>query len=563
MVVVIAVVISTFSALTLVPLLTSRFSKLEINDKKGVWNRMVKRFEGLIERFSAFMQNILIWSLRRPFWTLLIATVLLISSVGLIGAGFIGSEFVSMGDVGEGIITIEYPKNYTLKQNNLATRKIEEYISTKPEVEGIYSAVGKASGILTVQSGYDKTEISVKLVDKTQRNISSAMFFKQLENELNATFPDVKIRTGIITLMGGADEAPIQIVFQGADKDTVMAFARKMMKEIRNIPGTNNVKLTVESGLPELLIRFDKEKMAQLGVSPEIAGATIQTSFSGNNENKLQQGNFEYNINIRLDAFNRRSVEDVRNLTVINNIGQSVKLEQFAGITETTSSSRLERYNRISSVMLESQAIGRPVGDVGNDILHLLDDTEFPDGMEYLPESDLKFQEDAFGTLGIAILIAIVLVYLIMVALYESYLHPLVVLFSIPLSVIGALLALAMTQEAISIFSMLGMIMLIGLVTKNAILVVDFINSLRKEGMIMTRAIITGVKLRIRPILMTAISTVIGMLPIALSQAAGSEWKNGLGWVLIGGMTSSMLLSLVVVPLVYLVFEKFKQRLMN
>lgn len=563
MVVVIAVIISTFSALTLVPLLTSRFSKLEFNGKTGLWNRIIKVFENWIEHFSGFMQKTLIWSLRRPFWTLFIATVLLISSVGLIGAGFIGGEFVSMGDVGEGIITIEYPKNYTLKQNNLATREIEQYISTKPEVEGIYSAVGKASGILTVQSGYDKTEISVKLVNKTRRNISSAMFFKQLENELNATFTDVKIRTGIVTLMGGADEAPIQIVFQGTDKDTVMAFANKMLKKIRNIPGTNNVKLTAEEGHAELLIRFDKEKMARLGVSPEIAGATIQTSFSGNTDNKLQQGNFEYDINIRLDAFNRRSMEDVRNLTVINLMGQTVKLEQFADITETTGSSRLERYNRISSVMLESQAIGRPVGDVGNDILQLLDNTVFPKGVEYLPESDLKFQEDAFGTLGIAILIAIVLVYLVMVALYESYLHPFVVLFSIPLSIIGALLALALTQEAISIFSMLGMIMLIGLVTKNAILVVDFINWLRKDGMRMTRAIVSGVKLRIRPILMTAISTVVGMLPIALSNAAGSEWKNGLGWVLIGGMTSSMLLSLVVVPVVYLVFENLKQRMLH
>lgn len=214
-------------------------------------------------------------------------------------------------------------------------------------------------------------------------------------------------------------------------------------------------------------------------------------------------------------------------------------------------------------VILESQAIGRPVGDVGKDILRLLDKTELPEGIEFLPEADLKFQEDAFGTLGIAILIAIALVYLVLVALYESYLHPFVVLFSIPLSIIGALLALALTQEAISIFSILGMIILIGLVTKNAILVVDFINTLRKGGMRMTRAIVTGVKLRIRPIMMTAISTVIGMLPIALSNAAGSEWKNGLGWVLIGGMTSSMLFSLVVVPVAYLVFENFKHRLIN
>lgn len=563
MVIVFAVIISTFSALTLIPLLTSRFSKLEINGKKGLWNRIIAIFENWIEQFSTFVNGVLRWSLRHQFWTLFIATLLFLSSFLLIDGGFIGSEFVSMGDVGEGIITLEYPNRYTLKQNNLATKEIERYISNKPQVEGIYSAVGKASGILAVQSGNNKTEISVKLVDKTERNISSAMFFKQLENELNARFTDVKVRSGIMTLMGSADENPIQIVFQGTDIDTVMAFAEKMLGEIRKIPGASNTKLTIEGGSPELLIRFDKEKMARLGIMPEVAGATIQTAFSGNTDNKLQLEKHEYDINIRLDAFDRRSVEDVSNLTVINTAGQPVKLEQFAGIREVSGSDRLERYGRISSVMLESQAIGRPVGDVGADILDLLEDTEIPEGITYLPEGDLKFQRDAFGTLGIAILIAIVLVYLVMVALYENYLHPFVVLFSIPLSVIGALLALALARETISIFSILGIIMLIGIVTKNAILVVDFTNNLRKNGTGKLRALLTAVQLRIRPILMTALSTAIGMLPIALSQTAGSEWKNGLGWALIGGIISSMLLSLVVVPVVYLLAENIKLRLQN
>jgi len=560
MVVVIAVGISTFSALTLIPLLTSRFSKLEKIGKDGIWKKIISLIEKWIGKFSAFIQHVLIWSLRHQFLTLLFATVLFISSLALVGAGFIGSEFVSMGDVGEGIITIEYPDNYTLKQNNLATRRIEEFISQKPEVTGIYSSVGKASGILTVQSGSENTEIRVKLVDKRERELSSALFFKQLENELNENFTNVKVRTGVVTLMGGADESPIQIVFRGTNKDSLMVFAQKMLEEISQIPGTNNTKLTIESGSPEVLIRFNKEKMAHLGVAPEIAGATIQASFIGNSDSKLQFEDYEYDINIQLDEFNRKSVDDVRNLTVINNIGLPIKLEQFATITEVKGSSRLERYGRISAVMLESQAIGRPVGDVGNDIISLLNNTDFPAEIEYLPESDLKFQEDAFGTLGLAIIIAIVLVYLVMVALYESYLHPFVVLFSIPLSVIGALLALALAQEAISIFSILGMIMLIGLVTKNAILVVDFINTIRKNGATMLWAITKAVKLRIRPILMTAISTVVGMLPIALSQTAGSEWKNGLGWAIIGGITSSMLLSLVIVPVVYLMAENAKSK---
>lgn len=561
MVVVIAVLISTFSALSLIPLLTSRFSKLETLSKKSLWNKFILWFEKLIELFVDFIQRLLFWSLRHVFWTLIIIITLFASTFYMISGGFIGSEFISMGDVGEGIITVEYPKNYTIRQNNLATSKIEEYIASKPEVIGVYSAVGKASGIITIQSGNEKSEISVKLIDKTKRSISSTKFFKQLENELNSIFPDVEVRSGIISLLGSADDNPIQIVFRSTNTDTLMTFAEQMLDNIKKIPGTNNVKLTIEGGSPELVIRFDKAKMASLLISPDVAGATIQSSFSGNTDNKLQSGDLEYDINIRLDEFNRKSIDDVRNLSVINKLGQTVKLEQFADIKEQYGMSRLERYGRVSSVMLESQAIGRPVGDIGKDIQNLFDNTAFPDGIDYVMEGDLKFQGDAFGTLGIAIIIAIVLVYLVMVALYESYLHPFVVLFSIPLSIIGAILALALAQETISIFTILGVIMLIGLVTKNAILVVDFANTLRKDGMRMMRAIVTAVRLRIRPILMTAISTVAGMLPIALSTAAGSEWKNGLGWALIGGMTSSMLLSLIVVPLVYVSFEKLKNKI--
>lgn len=189
-----------------------------------------------------------------------------------------------------------------------------------------------------------------------------------------------------------------------------------------------------------------------------------------------------------------------------------------------------------------------------------------PEGIEYLPESDLKYQSDAFGSLGIALIMAIVLVYLIMVALYQSYSDPLVVMFSIPLSIVGALYALALANQTLSIFSILGIIMLIGLVTKNAILVIDFANSLyrpaqRVNNILLIRALFKAVKLRIRPILMTAASTVIGMLPIALSTAPGSEWKNGMGWALIGGITCSMLLSLVIVPLVKFIFEQIKSRI--
>jgi len=557
-VIVIAVILSLFVAFTVVPLMTSRFSKLEKLNPKSLWGGFILGFEREIDRFSRFIQGILVWALRHKFVTLLIATILFIGSIGLLGGGFIGSEFLNNGDMGECILDVEYPKDYTVRQNNLATRKIEEIISKKPEVVNIYTSVGTSSGMLSIQGGNYKSEINIKLVDKSERDISADQFIKNLERELNAKFPGVKVRSAIVSMIGGEDEAPVQVVFRGTDTDTLYAFAEKMKREIARIPGTNNVKLSIEGGNPEVVIRIDKDRMARLGLSLETVGATIQTAFSGNTDSKFRSGDYEYDINVRLDDFDRRSIADVENLTCLNDLGRPVKLKQFAGITADTGPSKLERYGRISSITLESQALGRAAGDIGADLKKLLDQTRIPSGVNYVFESDLKYQGDAFGSLGTALIISIFLVYLIMVALYESYLHPFVILFSIPLSIIGALVALALSGQSLSIFSLLGIIMLVGLVAKNAILVVDFTNTLRKEGNSMLKSLITAVRLRLRPILMTAVSTIVGMLPIALSHGSGSEWKSGLGWVLIGGMTSSMLLTLIVVPVVYLLAEQGK-----
>jgi multidrug efflux pump subunit AcrB len=298
--------------------------------------------------------------------------------------------------------------------------------------------------------------------------------------------------------------------------------------------------------------------MSDFGLTLSEVGVVMSTAFSGNTSSKFRDGSYEYDINVIYDDFNRRNISDVSNLMFMNSIGRQIKLSQFANITYGNGSSRLERYDRISSITVESQVLGRASGDVGDDIKKQISAISFPSDVSISYDSDMKFQDDAFGSLGFALLTAIFLVYLIMVALYESYLYPFVVLFSIPLAIIGAILALALTRDNLSIFSIMGMIMLVGLVAKNAILVVDFTNHLKKSGYGTTHALLRATKIRLRPVLMTTMSMIIGLMPIAFASGAASEWKNGIAWVLIGGLTSSMLLTLVIVPLVYSLMEKAK-----
>jgi Cation/multidrug efflux pump len=234
-----------------------------------------------------------------------------------------------------------------------------------------------------------------------------------------------------------------------------------------------------------------------------------------------------------------------------------VELKQFANIYQATGPTKLQRRDRNYAIIVYAQLAGRSLTSVWQDAKLKLADHPLPVGVTIAPLGDLKNQQDGFGSLGIALVAGVLFVYLIMVALYNSYKYPFVVLFSIPLAVIGALLAIAMAGKNLSIFTILGFIMLLGLVSKNAILLVDFANRAKEEGLNTVEALVEAGRERLRPILMTTLTMIFGMMPIALSGAAGAEWKTGLAWALIGGLTSSMFLTLVIVPVVYYWFDNF------
>jgi HAE1 family hydrophobic/amphiphilic exporter-1 len=300
--------------------------------------------------------------------------------------------------------------------------------------------------------------------------------------------------------------------------------------------------------------------MSKLGVGIPDIGQAVQLAFQGNNNAKYKEAGEEYGINIILDKTDKMNIESVRNLTIRNSRGAIIHLGDIAEVKEVIGQSVLERTDRLNSVKVTSAAVGRASGTIVQDIQNSLANVKLPEGITVDYQGDAKNQADAFGSLGLALLIGILLIYLIMVALYESIVYPFVVLFSIPVALIGAILALALTMNPLTIFSILGLIMLLGLVSKNAILIVDFTNHLKATGMPVREALIEAGKERLRPILMTTLAMVFGMLPIALSQGAGAETKSGMAWVIIGGLTSSLLFTLVLVPSVYLIIDGWKDR---
>jgi len=551
LVVVAATLISLLVSFTLTPWLASRFTKLTHLNNKNIFHLPLIGFEKIIKGFENFYRSLLGFTLKFKVITTIVIFAMVFASFGLMTNGYIGSEFAANGDNGEFQITMEMPKETPLDQNNMISQEVEKYLLNQSDVTNIFTTVGQSSGGSGASSTAYMSEINVKLVSAEERSMSSDEYARMVKTHLSETIPGAKFTAAAVSMVGGGTAAPVQLIVQGTNVDELISFSEKLITEIKEVPGTSEVKSTVEGGNPEINVDIDREKLANLGLTLDVVGVTMQNAFTGNTDTRFQDGDFEYDIRIQLDAFDRKNKADIENLTFLNNTGELVKLNQFADIIQSSGPSRLERKDKIASLTIKSQLIGRDIATIGEEIQTKIDAMEKPEGVSVSQGGDLENQTEAFGSLAFALLTSILLVYLIMVALYDSYVYPFVVMFSIPVALIGALLALALAMQNMSIFGMLGLIMLVGLVVKNAILIVDFVNQLKAEGMNRKKAVVEGTIQRFRPILMTTIAMVIAMIPIALASGAGSEWKNGLAWVLIGGLVSSMLLTMIIVPVAY------------
>jgi HAE1 family hydrophobic/amphiphilic exporter-1 len=552
---------SLFVSFTITPLLASRFAKVERLTDRTLLGRFALGFEKQYHRFQEHYLRLLRWSLGHKRWVGFIAIVLFFGSFTLPALGLIGVEFFAHTDRGEFSVTVELPPGANIEQTNQVSLDVERILAQMPEVKKVFTTVGVSADGFIGTSSNNVVQLNVALVPKTRRNKSTTQVGLDIKEKIHE-IPGLNVYVSPIGIFGAADQAPIQIAVTGTQMEKVQMGAEIVKNALENVEGTADVRLSSESGKPEMQIDIDRAKMAQLGLSVAEVGAALRIALAGDDESKFRDGNNEYDIRIRLDEFDRSQTNDLGGISLMNNRGQQIELKQFANIYQSAGPSKLQRQDRISVLYVNSQAVDRPSGTIVQDFRKELAKTKLPDGISLVYLGQEKNQSEGFGSMGLAMLAGILFVYLIMVALYDSYVYPFVVLFSIPMAIIGAFGALAITGKALSIFSMLGFIMLIGLVAKNAILLVDRTNQMKLENGLSTyEALMEAGQSRLRPILMTTLTMIFGMLPIALSQSAGGEWKTGLAWVLVGGLTSSMFLTLLLVPVVYMKVDEWKARI--
>ena len=564
--VVIATTFSLLASFTIIPWLSSRFGKVVHLTGKNPFEKFILWFEKQLDKFTHWITGILEWSLKtglRRIMVVVVTFIILLSSFSLVAFGFIGGEFFPKMDRGQFLVQIELPKDATVEKTNQTTLQVEKYLRNDKNVVDLITTVGQqSSGFGASQATVYQAEVQVNLIDKAERAQSTDVIAANFKRDLEEKFTGVEFKTAPIGLMG-ADNAPIEMVVTAQDNETANKEAQRILELLKKVPGSVDAELSTDTGSPEVRVNIDRDKMATLGLNLANVGQTMQTAFNGNTDGKYRAGEYEYDINIRFADNSRKSIDDVRNIMFTNNMGEQIRLSQFANVDMSSGPSLLQRRDKSPSVKVLSKVVGRPAGDVANEWTAQFMDNEKtkPAGVNYIWGGDMENQTEGFGTLGIALLAAIVLVYLVMVSLYDSFVYPFVVLFSIPLALIGVMVILALTANSLNIFTMLGMIMLIGLVAKNAIMIVDFANMRKAAGANTHDALIQANHARLRPILMTTIAMIFGMLPIALAKGAGAEMNNGLAWVVIGGLTSSLFLTLIIVPVVYSLFDSLLRRM--
>lgn len=554
-----AMFFSLLFTFTLVPLLTAKFAKIE-TPKKNMLSKVLDQFELLLEKLGQKIALFLKWTLKHKTITIGATIIVFVISIWLIPAGFIGTAFVDAGDRGNAILRIELPKGTPIHENLKISAKVEHIILKQEQVQNLYTTIGKRTG--GVVSGENSTpyytEFNIVFVPVNERSKSSELIARQLRAEIEEKIPGLKVSAANVNIMGNED-IPLQIYLKGNNIDSIYKASNILVDVLNSIDGTAEVESSLSFGSPEYQVNFDREKLAYYGLTIGEISQDIQMAFAGNSDNKFRIGTKEFDINIRLDEFNRRAKTDIEALS-FNSPRGNIQLSQFASVAPGSGPTVLERFNRSSSAKIKSQLVGISQGEAQQQLESYIREKGLPGGVSFDYSKNTKLMEESFASLGIAFIAAILFMYLIMVLLYNNWLHPLVVLFTIPLAIIGALFALALANEDLSLFTILGIIMLSGLVAKNAILVIDFANELLKNGKELINALLEAVSLRFRAILMTNISMIIGLIPLAVSSSAGSEWKNGIGWVLIGGLAVSMFLSMIIVPLVFYMVERLKAR---
>ncbi len=549
---------SLFIAFTLVPMLASTLFKKR---REIPWERKFDKFRG---KYGRFLQ----YALTHRRRTLLTTVVIFIITLCLIP--LVGTEFMPQMDIPFLSINVTMPVGTSLEETNRVSSELENIFKDIPEVENTSSWIGLSEATQydvaygSMSAGVNQAQVMGKLVERNARKRSAQEIIEEIRKKIphiegaNIEFADMGGQ-----MFGGGGGPPINVKIFGKDLSILKRISEQIASEIDDVKGIKDIDTSLRQGKPELQVRIDKEKAALFGLTVYQIGQEVRTATQGMVASRFREKGEEVDMLVEFRNEDVKAVKDIENIPIMTPPGTSILLKQVAEIVLTEGPVRIEREEQNRKVSVTANIEHRDLGSVVGDIAKKVEPIKktLPSGYSIEFGGEYEQMKETFITLGIAFILAIILIYMVMAAQFESFVHPFVIMFTMPLASVGVIWALFITHKAVSMPALMGVIILAGIVVNNAIVFIDYTNRLRKKGLEIYEALILAGKTRLRPILITAFTTILGMLPMALSRSEGSEMRSPMAIVVMGGLFVSTLLTLIVIPIIYTIFDDLAQKL--
>jgi outer membrane protein TolC len=548
-----AVFMSLLVAFTLDPMLSSRFVRYVPPEE-----RTRTRFGRILERWGAFYDRVdqkyhavLGWSVRRPWTVVALAAVVFFGSLSTLAV--MGTEFVPVEDRGEFVVTIEAPPGTSFEQSTEYVAQVEAVVRQEPEVRQVFSTVGLDGDPL-------RANLRIKTTKKFERERTLQVIKSEMRERLRA-IPLLKMTVADPEFMQGAPaEAPLNVYLRGDDMEALQRLNDEVVARIKAIPGAVDVDSSLESGQPEMVAHVNRSLAADIGFDVGTVAMQLRGMVEGVVPTRLREGDKEYDIRIRLAPEFRNDFQAIARAPLYSPTGALVRTGDIVRMEPGVGPTNIQREARRRQAKIGIELEGRALGDVTNDVSQAMAGITLPTNFEWGFAGDVELMQESAAAMGLALLLAVAFIYIVLASQFESFLEPLLIMLSLPLAIVGALLAILLTGNNLGMPPMIGMVMLMGLVTKNAILLIDLTNQYVREGSSVEDAILKAGPVRLRPILMTTMAMILGMLPSAMGRGEGGEFRAPISIATIGGLITSTALTLVVVPVAYLLLARILAR---
>jgi HAE1 family hydrophobic/amphiphilic exporter-1 len=548
-----AVLVSLFVAFTLTPMLSSKWLHREDEehlDQGNFLKRFLYKFNHTFDKLNSKYEKALRWSLTHRKTIVFGAIGIFVVSFMLMG--MLGSQFFPESDQSQFTLVVNTSPGSSLEQTSMICEKVEAKLRARPEVKTVLTTIGSSNDPVT------KATILVKLVPAKERKKSDQKIMAEIRQVTKgfagATF-SFMVQGG-----PGGNEKPVTLSIRGDDLKKLEKIAEKVEAIVKSTPGAVDIENSLELSKPEIRINIDREKASDLATNPFLIASTIRAMVDGAVATQYQEGDEQIDVRVRLKKDDRSNINDLSLLTVksfkqINGKDFLVPITDIANITQDAGPSKINRYARQKEIRVDANLYERFLGVVLGDILNETAKIPLEPGYSINVIGEGEMQEESMTNMMLTLLLAVIFVYIVLAAQFDSFIHPFSIMLALPMSIIGAVLALLVFGSSLSVMSMIGIIMLMGLVTKNGILLVDYTNVLRERGMTRFDALVKAGPTRLRPILMTTFAMIFGMIPVALALGEGAEFRAPMGQAVIGGLITSTLLTLFIVPVVYSILD--------